>query len=89
MKPSHTTIATEQLKELQELHRRVASLHNAWLGTPFAETDEKLIDIRLKLLMDWFGRGSEDDEGVCPACSGSGEGMHDGSTCATCGGCGE
>jgi hypothetical protein len=39
--------------------------------------------------MDWFGRGSEDDEGVCPACSGSGEGMHDGSTCATCGGCGE
>lgn len=26
---------------------------------------------------------------LCAACSGSGEGMYDGSRCGTCGGCGE
>lgn len=31
---------------------------------------------------------SEDAE-ICPACNGSGEGMHDGSVCRTCGGRGE
>jgi len=39
-------------------------------------------------------RKSEDDAeadegGICPACSGSGEGMYDGSTCSTCKGWGE
>lgn len=31
----------------------------------------------------------ECEEGICPACSGSGEGMHDGSVCPTCKGAGE
>jgi len=84
------SVSSEQLKEFQELHRRVASLHNAWLGNPFGEVDEKLIEIRLKRLMDWFGRDDEDDEeGVCSACNGSGEGAYDGSTCSECGGRGE
>jgi tRNA(Ile2) C34 agmatinyltransferase TiaS len=81
-------VSKEYLKELQELHRRASSLHNAWLGTPFGETDEKLIEIRLKRLMDWF-RSDEEDEGVCPNCNGSGEGAYDGSTCHECGGRGE
>lgn len=29
------------------------------------------------------------DLGICPACSGSGEGMHEGTTCTTCKGAGE
>lgn len=29
------------------------------------------------------------EEGICPACNGSGEGQHDGSTCPTCKGEGE
>lgn len=33
---------------------------------------------------------TEDDEpGICPACSGSGEGMHEGTRCSTCKGKGE
>jgi len=31
----------------------------------------------------------DEDDGICPACAGSGEGMHDGSTCRTCNGRGE
>ena len=30
----------------------------------------------------------DDDDYICPACSGSGEGMWDGSTCRTCKGTG-
>lgn len=34
--------------------------------------------------------GDDDSEpGICPACSGSGEGMHEGTTCRTCKGAGE
>jgi hypothetical protein len=34
--------------------------------------------------------GPDDSEpGICPACNGSGEGMHDGTTCGTCKGEGE
>ncbi len=34
--------------------------------------------------------GPDDAEpGICPACSGSGEGMHEGTTCGTCKGEGE
>ena len=34
---------------------------------------------------------SEDDPepGICPSCSGSGEGQHDGTRCVTCKGAGE
>ena len=31
----------------------------------------------------------EDEEGYCPACNGSGEGQHEGTRCAKCGGRGE
>ena len=31
----------------------------------------------------------ESDTGICPACSGSGEGQHEGTRCRTCGGRGE
>lgn len=31
----------------------------------------------------------DDTGGICPACSGSGEGMHEGTTCRTCRGKGE
>lgn len=34
-------------------------------------------------------RPATDDEGLCPACNGSGEGHFDGSRCATCGGSGD
>lgn len=30
----------------------------------------------------------EDEPGYCPACSGSGEGMYEGSRCRSCGGSG-
>ena len=34
--------------------------------------------------------GLDDSEpGICPACSGSGEGQHEGTTCTTCIGAGE
>jgi hypothetical protein len=34
--------------------------------------------------------GHDDSEpGICPACNGSGEGMHEGTTCGTCKGEGE
>lgn len=34
--------------------------------------------------------GPDDSEpGICPACSGSGEGMHEGTTCYSCKGAGE
>ncbi len=34
--------------------------------------------------------GPDDSEpGICPACNGSGEGMHEGTTCRTCKGEGE
>ena len=29
------------------------------------------------------------EPGICPACNGSGEGMHDGTRCVTCKGAGE
>ena len=48
-------VSRSYLKELQELHRRVSRLHDAWLGDPYGEPDEKLIEIRLKSLMEWFG----------------------------------
>ena len=31
----------------------------------------------------------DSEPGICPACSGSGEGMHEGTTCTTCKGAGE
>jgi len=34
--------------------------------------------------------GPDDSEpGICPACNGSGEGQHDGTTCYSCKGAGE
>ena len=33
--------------------------------------------------------GHDSELGICPACSGSGEGMHEGTTCTTCKGAGE
>lgn len=42
--------------------------------------------------IDWlrYGEPEPDTEpGYCPSCSGSGEGMYDGSTCHRCGGSGE
>lgn len=33
--------------------------------------------------------GPDSEPGICPACSGSGEGMHDGTRCVTCKGAGE
>ena len=41
---------------------------------------------------DWYTScDTEDDEeeGYCPACSGSGEGMYDGTKCSSCHGSGE
>jgi len=32
---------------------------------------------------------AEDEEEYCPSCSGTGEGLFDGSRCSTCGGSGE
>jgi hypothetical protein len=32
---------------------------------------------------------SDSEPGICPACSGSGEGQHEGTTCGTCKGEGE
>lgn len=34
-------------------------------------------------------RPNTDDEGLCPACNGSGEGRFEGTRCATCGGSGD
>jgi hypothetical protein len=34
-------------------------------------------------------RPDPDEEGLCPACSGSGEGQFEGTRCATCGGSGD
>jgi len=31
----------------------------------------------------------DDEPGICPACSGSGEGQHEGTTCYQCKGAGE
>ena len=33
--------------------------------------------------------GPDSELGICPACNGSGEGMHEGTTCTTCKGAGE
>jgi len=44
------------------MHRLVASLHEAWLGDPFSEPDEKLIFLRLKRLMDWVGQPGEESD---------------------------
>jgi len=53
-------VSKEYLKELQYMHKLVCSLHDAWLGDPFNEPDEKLIEIRLKRLMDWLGQPEEE-----------------------------
>lgn len=53
-------VSKEYLKELQYMHKLVCSLHDAWLGDPFSEPDEKLIEIRLKRLMDWLGQPEEE-----------------------------
>jgi hypothetical protein len=57
---SNVQISKEYLKELQYMHRLVASLHEAWLGDPYGEPDEKLIYLRLKRLMDWIGQPEEE-----------------------------
>ena len=33
--------------------------------------------------------GTDSEPGICPACSGSGEGQHEGTTCYQCKGAGE
>ena len=33
--------------------------------------------------------GPDSEPGICPACNGSGEGQHEGTTCRTCKGAGE
>lgn len=33
--------------------------------------------------------GHDSEPGICPACNGSGEGMHEGTRCVTCKGAGE
>lgn len=41
---------------------------------------------------DWRGETSQpidDEPGICPRCSGSGEGQHEGTTCTLCKGEGE
>ena len=41
-----------------------------------------------RLMSDDHWHDSE-EPGICPACNGSGEGMHEGTTCRTCKGDGE
>lgn len=41
------------------------------------------------LLEEDIDTEDDDDEHICPACNGSGEGMYDGSSCYKCHGTGE
>lgn len=42
-----------------------------------------------RLMADDDNWHDSDEPGICPACNGSGEGMHEGTTCRTCKGEGE
>lgn len=42
-----------------------------------------------RLMSDGDNWHDSDEPGICPACSGSGEGQHEGTTCRTCKGEGE
>lgn len=48
--------------------------------------DDARDDARLMADDNWH---DSDETGICPACSGSGEGQHEGTTCRTCKGEGE
>jgi len=84
------TVSKDELTMLRKTHRLAGKLHDAWLGDPYGEPNELEIYRRVQNLMHWFDHLSMDeDEGTCPNCNGSGEGMRDGSTCTECGGRGE
>lgn len=46
-------------------------------------------DQRVQDCIDAANPEDDDEGGICSACNGSGEGMHDGTTCGTCHGRGE
>ena len=58
----------------------------------FSENFEKIFgkkDAFDEAILEEIVEDEEENDGICPACSGSGEGMHDGSTCYKCGGSGD
>ena len=52
----------------------------------YAEDD---IAQMLTAMSNHLNNMDNDEDGICPTCNGSGEGMHDGTTCSSCGGSGE
>jgi hypothetical protein len=49
-----------------------------------------LSDVPRENLMAFLPESEDtEEEGICPACNGSGEGMREGTTCRTCRGSGE
>lgn len=54
----------------------------------YSAEDERVAGC-LRTLAGDIDEEEDDGHGICPTCSGSGEGMYDGSTCSRCGGKGE
>lgn len=56
----------------------------------YSSEDDRVADHLATLERNKRLEDEENDKGgICPECNGSGEGMHDGSTCSRCGGGGE
>lgn len=51
--------------------------------------DDYLDDAREQARLMSDNDQDDPEPGICPACNGSGEGMHEGTTCRTCKGEGE
>ena len=72
--------------EIMNLHPIMAAALAPFISPAFpaSEIDDEDLDIEDEEVED-----EEPHEAICSACSGSGEGHHEGSTCRTCRGSGE
>ncbi len=57
-------------------------------GAGYQDNWEAIFGKPMPITMEPDDTDVEPEDDICPACNGSGEGMHDGSTCYKCGGYG-
>ena len=79
-------IYTDEIAEILEKLAKSWRLHNDLPETANDSNGNMVCEITLDDDLDEL---PDTDPGICDACSGSGEGQHDGSVCPVCKGLGE
>lgn len=76
------------MERMMNLHPVMSQALRAWMPMPAAADPRDDLFMIENDAEEEETNEADDEEGICPTCSGSGEGMHEGATCRSCRGSG-